>query len=243
MHSSHLNYLPIPWPLFAFLVAVLVILAILIQVGIFRYVYMRLGLSPGIALVLLIASLLGSYVNLPVAHLPDQQVVIGREFEYFGVQYIAPEVVDWPGTVIAINMGGAVIPIALSLYLWAKNRLWGEGILATAAVSVVCNLIASPVEGLGIEIPIFIPPITAVLVSLLISRRKAAPLAYISGSLGTLIGADLLNLPQIQQLRAPLASIGGAGTFDAIFLTGMLSVLLASLVGGGDEDKALPQKT
>jgi len=42
--------------------------------------------------------------------------------------------------------------------------------------------------------------------------EKAAPLAYISGSLGTLIGADLLNLDRINGLGAPAASIGGAGT-------------------------------
>jgi uncharacterized membrane protein len=52
-------------------------------------------------------------------------------------------------------------------------------------------------------------------------------LAYISGSLGTLIGADLLNLNNIQGLGAPVASIGGAGTFDGIFVTGILAVLLA----------------
>ena len=36
----------------------------------------------------------------------------------------------------------------------------------------------------------------------------------------------------IQGLGAPVASIGGAGTFDGIFLTGILSVLLASLLTG-----------
>jgi uncharacterized membrane protein len=64
---------------------------------------------------------------------------------------------------------------------------------------------------------------------LLLSRRHAAPLAYISGSLGTLIGADLLNLGRVEGLGAPVASIGGAGTFDGIFLTGILAVLIASI--------------
>jgi uncharacterized membrane protein len=69
-------------------------------------------------------------------------------------------------------------------------------------------------------------------VSLIISWERAAPLAYAGGSLGTLIGADLLNLPRIEELGAPVASIGGAGTFDGIFLAGIIAVLIASLVGG-----------
>jgi len=63
--------------------------------------------------------------------------------------------------------------------------------------------------------------------ALLLSRKSAPALAYVTGSLGTLIGADLLNLDKIQGLGAPVASIGGAGTFDGIFLTGILAVLLA----------------
>jgi uncharacterized membrane protein len=70
----------------------------------------------------------------------------------------------------------------------------------------------------------------------------AAPLAYVSGSLGTLIGADLLNLPSLRSLGAPVASIGGAGTFDGIFLTGIIAVLLASLVGGSSVTRETPSQ-
>ena len=66
--------------------------------------------------------------------------------------------------------------------------------------------------------------------ALALSRRFAAPIAYIGGSLGVLIGADLLNLGQLRSLGASVASIGGAGTFDGIFLTGVIAVLLASLI-------------
>jgi uncharacterized membrane protein len=44
---------------------------------------------------------------------------------------------------------------------------------------------------------------------------------------GTLIGADLLNLDVVRGLGAPVASIDGAGTFDGIFLIGGMAVLLA----------------
>jgi uncharacterized membrane protein len=85
------------------------------------------------------------------------------------------------------------------------------------------------VPGVGIALPVLVPAVTTAIVALLLSRQRAAPLAYISGSIGTLIGADLLNLDKLQGLGAPIASIGGAGTFDGIFLTGILAVLIASL--------------
>jgi uncharacterized membrane protein len=84
----------------------------------------------------------------------------------------------------------------------------------------------------GIAEPIFIPPLAATGTALLISRRFAPAIAYISGSVGTLIGADLLNLNSLQGLGAPVASIGGAGTFDGIFMTGILAVLLTAALSG-----------
>jgi uncharacterized membrane protein len=86
------------------------------------------------------------------------------------------------------------------------------------------------VAGIGIAVPVFVPVVaTAILALVLSSREYAAPLAYIGGPMGTLIGAGILNLDKIGSLGAPIASIGGAGTFDGIFLTGILAVLLAGL--------------
>jgi uncharacterized membrane protein len=144
------------------------------------------------------------------------------------MHYVVPVVVQWPGTVIAVNVGGAIIPGVLSLYLLVKHDLWIRGVIATAVVAAIVHMLATPVEGVGIAVPIFVPPIVTAIVAVVLARRHAAPLAYISGSLGTLIGADLLNLGAVQGLGAPVASIGGAGTFDGIFLTGILAVLLAS---------------
>jgi uncharacterized membrane protein len=145
------------------------------------------------------------------------------------MRYVVPVVVDSPRTVIAINVGGALIPTLMSLYLLARNRLWGLGLLATICVAAVCYWLAHPVPGLGIALPMFVPAIATAIVALLLSRQYAPALAYIGGSLGTLIGADLLNLDKVQGLGAPVASIGGAGTFDGIFLTGILAVLFAGL--------------
>jgi uncharacterized membrane protein len=231
MYSSQVYYLPLSPPFFSFLAFVFLALVALLLIGTLRFAYTRLGMSSGAALLLLLASLAGSYVNIPVAQLPERDVMSGQEITYFGMHYIVPEVLEWPGTIIAVNVGGAVIPVLLSIYLLARNRLWIPGLVAIACLSALCHLLAHPVPGVGIAVPVFVPPLSAAVVALLLSRRFAGPLAYVGGSLGTLIGADLLNLDKVQGLGAPVASIGGAGTFDGIFLTGILAVLLASLSG------------
>jgi uncharacterized membrane protein len=233
MQPSHLNYLPITLPSFSVLVGLLLLLLVLIQLEVLWYGYQRLGISFSGALLLLFGSLIGSYFNIPVARLPDEQIVAAREVPGFGMTYVVP-VLDWPGTVIAVNIGGAVIPGLLSLYLLAKCRLWVRGLIAIACVAAVSHWFARLVPGAGIVLPVFVPPLTAAVVALALSPHYAAPLAFIGGSLGTLIGADLLNLDKVQGLGAPVVSIGGAGTFDGVFLSGMLGVLIASLWGRSD---------
>ena len=241
MPSSQFHYLPLAPAFFSLLVGVLVVVVVLIQLGILRYAYIRLGVSARSALVLLFGSLIGSYINIPIAALPAEQLMSGRDVIYFGMHYVVPVVVDWPGTVIAINVGGALIPGLMSIYLLAKNRLWGVGLVAVACVTAVCHQLADPVPGIGIALPVLVPALSAAFVALLLSRAYAAPLAYIGGSLGTLIGADLLNLDKLQGLGAPIASIGGAGTFDGVFLTGVVAVLIASLSRQRRDADALPE--
>jgi uncharacterized membrane protein len=229
---SHLHYVPLSAGLAALFFAILVALAILIQIGLLRRVSAALGLDPFFALFLLFASLLGSYINLPLVRLPDERVVSREVVEIMGVPFLAPVAVDWPGTILAINVGGAVIPLMLSVYLLIRYRLWGLGLIAIAAVAFFVHQMATPVPGVGIAVPTFAPPLLAAFVALILSRRYAGPLAYIGGCIGVLVGADLLNLGQLRSLGAPVASIGGAGTFDGVFLTGVIAVLLASLVTG-----------
>ncbi len=233
MEMSPYHYLPLTPGFFSFLVAVLGALAILLVVlavlGLVRRAYENLGISSRSAVLLLFGSLIGSYFNIPIAELPDEPMVSHRVIEFFGMQYAVPVVTHWHGTVIAVNVGGAVIPTLVSLYLLAVRDLWVKGAIGTAIVAVIMHWLANPVPGLGIAVPVFMPVVITAIVALLLSRQEAAPLAYIAGGLGTLIGADLSNLDKVRGLGAPVASIGGAGTFDGIFLTGILAVLLASL--------------
>jgi uncharacterized membrane protein len=236
MRVGQLHYLPLTPAFFSILVGVFLVVLVLIKLEALRYVYMRLGVSSTVVLLLLFGSLLGSFFNIPLYELPAQRVFSRQEIDFFGMGYVVPVAVQWTGTVLAVNIGGAVIPSLMSLYLLIKNRLWIEGATATAGVAVVCHWLAQPVPGLGIAVPIFVPAAATTIVALLLSRGNAASLAYISGSLGTLIGVDLLNIDAIQGLGAPVASIGGAGTFDGIFLTGVVAVILASFFGSADRD-------
>ena len=226
----HMHYFPLDVGVATLFFAILLGLLIFIQLRLLGHAYSALGLDPRVAMLVLLASLLGSYVNLPLARLPEQRVVSREVVEIFGVPFLAPVAVDWPGTIVAINVGGAVIPILLSFYLLMRYDLWAAGAVATAIVGFVVHRMATPIPGVGISVPTIAPPLLAAGVALVLSRRFAAPIAYIGGSLGVLIGADLLNLGRLQSLGAPVASIGGAGTFDGIFLTGVIAVLLASLV-------------
>jgi len=228
--GSQVHYLPLTPALFSILVLLFVGLIILIQLRILRYAYMKLGVGPGVALLLLFGSLIGSYFNIPVTILPGEMVKSGDVVNFFGMQYVVPVVQQWPGTVLAVNVGGAVIPTLMSSYLMLRYQLWGKATIAVVAIAFIIHSMATPVHGLGIAVPVFAPVIATAILAFILSREYAAPLAYIGGSMGTLIGADLTNLDKITGLGAPVASIGGAGTFDGIFLTGILAVLLAGIV-------------
>jgi uncharacterized membrane protein len=226
MRPSGLHYFPLT-PLFLIAAFLLAVLVAFVEVGILRYAYEKIGVPRRHVFAVLMATLLGSFVNIPVAELPPEKVLSNQVVSFFGMQYVIPRAEQWPATVLAVNVGGAVIPTLLSLYLLFKRRLFVPGLLAVAIVAAVVHAMAHPVRGVGISVPVFVPPLVAAAAAILLARRAAPPVAYIGGSLGTLIGADLLNLGVVQGLGAPVASIGGAGTFDGIFLTGIVAVLLA----------------
>ncbi|GIW47018.1 MAG: hypothetical protein KatS3mg078_0895 [Deltaproteobacteria bacterium] len=224
-HSTF--YFPFTRPFFIFFFFILITLIAMIEIGIIHYAYEKIGIDKHLVAVLLLLSLLGSYINIPILKLPTQVVIIEREtVSYFGIRYVIPRSLEVRATVVAINVGGAIIPTLLSVYLAIKNALYIQSIIGTAIVATLINRIAKPIPGLGIAVPVFIPAILSAVIGILFSKDLASPLAYIVGSLGTLIGADLMNLNKIKELRAPVVSIGGAGTFDGIFLTGILAVLL-----------------
>ncbi len=226
--------------------------------GLVQNAFHSLGLSPTGALIFLIASLVGSMINIPINRrsviVEDPRVQsmspLMRQLMPY-LHYYPPVVAH---EVIAINVGGAVIPIVFSLFLLFQpttNVL--IAIISTVLVALIAKLLARPVPGVGITMPAFVVPIVAAGLALILlgGTHGAAPVAYISGALGTLIGADLLNLPQVlrggllaagprymwpfmpkaptpdQSINKPhMLSIGGAGVFDGIFLTAVVAAFL-----------------
>jgi len=215
-----------------FVIALVVILSVVIamvEIGVLTYAYHRLGIDRRWAYGLLVGSIVGALVNVPVARFPARIDVTDVVVSFFGVRYLVPEVVRTGETVLAINVGGALIPTGLAVYLIVHAGLGWSAVGAVAIVGVVVNRIARPVRGVGIVVPTLVPPVVAVAAAALIGGGSEAALAYVGGTLGTLLGADVAKLRRIRGWGAPLVSIGGAGTFDGIFLTGVIAVLLAGL--------------
>jgi uncharacterized membrane protein len=185
--------------------------------------------SYGIFLILA-TCLLGSYVNIPIKRNRALQPRLKmKHVTVFGVTYPVPSYqVGFYESILAINVGGAVVPIVTSLYLMTKTIPVLSNIVAgVAIVAIVVKAVSRPVKGVGIIVPVLIPPVTAAIVGMLLGGDFSYVVTYVSGTLGTLIGADLLNLNKILKLGAPVMSIGGAGTFDGVFLAGIMGVLLA----------------
>lgn len=189
--------------------------------------FAKLGLSPVTGLIFFWFSLMGSMINIPVYRReldyyqePDDITLLFNRF--FGLRI--PSI---HGQVIALNLGGAILPGILSLYLLSRVNP-ASVLIATTITSLFSFYLSKPVKGVGIVIPAFIPPVIAAISALLFADKGTAPaVAYISGVFGTLIGADVLRLHQMKRFGVSFLSIGGAGVFDGIFIVGIISVLLA----------------
>lgn len=220
-----------------FLIAVLFTQAVTVSLA-------KLGISGSTAVLVLLGSLLGGFINVPVWR---RQIYVPNRFPR-GLLWpweLAGPRAGWAWTdlplphrfffyqppvvreqIIAVNLGGAVIPLLVSCYLLPRAPLVPV-FLATAGVALVCYHFARPLWPVGIVLPAFIPPVTAALLAILLAPDMAPPVAYIAGTVGTLVGADLLHLPDLRRADAQLLSIGGAGVHDGIFLAGLVAALLA----------------
>jgi uncharacterized membrane protein len=194
----------------------------------------KLGLSPTAALLALIGILFGGGVNIPIKRIPrDQEYLIDPFFDFLGFGRLFPR---WryrrTYTVLAVNVGGCLIPCALALYQAARVVARGPDAalalgIATLTSIVICYWLARPVPGVGIAMPALVPPLAAAVVSLILIPEFAPPVAFVAGVLGPLVGADLLHLADVRRIATGFASIGGAGTFDGIVLSGLIAAVLA----------------
>ena len=211
---------------FVFFGVLLSLVIVLLLVSVTEVAFQRIGFTRLEVVLILIGTFLGSSVNIPFHKVKSVNRILKlEEVRFFWITYRIPHFsVEEVSTIVAVNLGGALIPTAVSLYLIHSHP--GQLIqvlLGIAITAVVVHLVAKKVPGLGITAPAFIPPITAALLAYLLSPTAPNVVAYVSG---TLIGADLSNLHDIATLGAPVVSIGGAGTFDGVFLSGIIAALL-----------------
>jgi uncharacterized membrane protein len=210
-----------------------------------RVLVRGLGIPPEFVGIYMLISLLGSWVNIPLTKLETRMPVYKmREVTAFGVIWRHP-VIDQMGQTIqiSINFGGAVVPILTSMYLLVVSIPFNttyliESYVATLTILIIITLVMNRVSrvipGLGIASPAIVAPAITALMTILfdsiIPLNCPTQVAYVGGTLGTLIGADLLNLKKLTKVGAPYISIGGAGTFDGVYLTGLISVLMVWLL-------------
>ena len=216
-------FIPVAFLIF---IAFILFLPILFLLGYFQVLtigFEKLGISSGATTFLLFLILIGSGINIP---LTKKKLIYREELRFFGLWRV-PKI---KAQGLFINLGGAVIPVLLSVYFLFRVSKAGFDLepvfLATILMIIISKFLSRVVPGKGISLPALIPPIFSALFALILTPNFAAPSAFISGVLGTLIGADLLNLRRAQRFGGFL-SIGGAGVFDGVFLVGMVSALLA----------------
>jgi uncharacterized membrane protein len=194
----------------------------------------KLEISPAVAPWLVMGIIVGGFINIPIAELKRSDEAAVHPLSIFGLDEMLPELRRSSGRMLlAVNVGGCLIPLALVVYELFRLARHDPGLLTisgeAALINVfVCFLLARPVEGLGIAIPGFVPPLVAASMALLLAPEKAPPVAFIAGVLGPLIGADLLHFKDFKKIATTgIASIGGAGTFDGIVLSGIIATYLA----------------
>ena len=186
-----------------------------------QFGFEKLGFPPELVLLVLFLMVVGSFVNIPLG---KRKMVETTESHFFGLlkrrRYVAHG--------LSLNVGGAVIPLLIAGFFLFQVPLQPV-LIATFLMVLISWRLSRVIPGKGIAVPFLMPPFFAVLFALLLASQDPVPVAFVSGTLGVLVGADLLRLPQAMKQNVSMMSIGGAGVFDGIFLVGIVSALLAGL--------------
>src|SRR5688572_33415156 len=98
MPLSDIQYLPVTAAFFLILLGALVVLFLLVVFRVLRYAYGAMGIAPQYFFLVLLLTLIGSYINIPLLRFPEAQVLAGQVVIVFGVPYIVPVVHESPGS-------------------------------------------------------------------------------------------------------------------------------------------------
>ncbi|MDA1337467.1 MAG: DUF1614 domain-containing protein [bacterium] len=209
-----------------FLLIILAILAVpaLLFFGFFKVLQVgleNLGFAPELVFITLLVMLVGSFINIPLG---KRKLIEVTQPHFFGLLHKKRLLMQG----LSLNVGGAIIPLLIAGFLLFRVPL-EETLIAIFLMTFIAWKLSRVVPGRGIVVPVLIPPLFAALFAFFLAPGEPALVAFVSGTLGVLIGADLLHLPKVMRGDVGVMSIGGAGVFDGIFLIGIVSALLAGI--------------
>lgn len=195
-------------------IILLIVASLLVYFGLAQRLLDRMRLSDKGALAVIAALIVGSFIDIPLAR----------------------------GNVpVTVNVGGALVPIGLAIYLLTRagtSKELGRTFLATAVTAGVIYLVGSvlmsgePTDG-GIIDPLYVYPLVGGGVAYLLGRSRRA--AFVAATLGVL-ALDIIHWAWLISTGTPgNVNIGGAGAFDSIVVAGLVAVLLAELIGESRE--------
>lgn len=220
----------LPFFLLLILLPLLLLMFLFTGTAVFQFVF---GVDTETAMLIFLFILIGSFINIPIYE--REGVVYETTYRIFGLMYVVKK---RQKMVVAVNLGGCVFPSILAikalsdLLHYIPFSAWLTTFLLASAV---VYYFARPVPNVGIVVPMLIPPLTAAFFSFLTLMMIDAPvlllpkLAFSTGVLSALFGADILHLKDLEKIGSGVVSIGGAGTFDGIFLTGIFAVIFSVL--------------
>ncbi|MET1124590.1 MAG: DUF1614 domain-containing protein [Archaeoglobaceae archaeon] len=221
---------PLILPLFVILILlpILLIFFVFTTSAVFQLVF---GVDKWTALLIFLFIAIGSFFNVPIYE--KEGYYVHYSYSVFGVLY---RVRRRGKVVVAVNLGGCVFPTVLALKALSDVGVNLEVLMAIATATVLNYFIAKPVRGVGIVTPMIAPPLIATLAAFTAIFLSGMPLlllpklSFAVGVISTLLGADIMHLKDLEKIGEGVVSIGGAGTFDGIFLTGFFAVLFSLLL-------------
>ncbi|MFA5348089.1 MAG: DUF1614 domain-containing protein [Methanoregula sp.] len=227
---------PVSVIVFIILIGLLILLIPLFILGIIGAAFIRLGFSWISALAVVLLMIFGSFINIPLYRIPRDVIRVSRNNSPGQDACISHSSCSVWDTSVSCNLGGAIIPAGISVYLlYQAILITGASLVITVCagiiiVATITFVMTRIVPGGDIHVPLLIPGLTALLVGLILSGGAglaAGVTAFVSGTIGTLSGGNIANLFRVKMLEIPEVSIGGAGTFGTIIICCVLPSLVA----------------
>lgn len=186
----------------------LLVIGVLVYFGIAQRILDRMRLTDKQAMLFIAAVVVGSFVNIPIMRSPVE---------------------------VTVNIGGAVLPALLAIWLIIKADETSERVRAIIASGLVAAAVALGSRYLPYEPEnMFLDPkliygISAGLIAYLAGRSRRS--AFVGGVLGIIL-SDIFHMMTLVGLGIPgTTAIGGAGAFDVVIIAGIVAVMVAELVG------------